>query len=62
VGKLDWRKSSRCESSGCIEVAFTEQGVAVRDSKVDDGPVLTFSTDAWRAFLDDLRAGRLEAN
>ena len=59
---LDWRKSTRCESSGCVEVAFIENAVAVRDSKVDDSPMLSFSVDSWRAFLDGLRSGEFEIN
>jgi hypothetical protein len=36
--------------------------VAVRDSKVDDSPMLSFSVESWRAFLDGLRSGEFEIN
>ena len=49
-----WRKSTR--SSGgdnCVEVSFSPDGVVgVRDSKDQEGAILTFSHQAWRAFID----------
>ena len=52
-----WRKSSysNAEGGSCVEVADGLPGVVpVRDSKHSDGPVITVSVDAWRAFLGDL--------
>ncbi|MCO1616668.1 DUF397 domain-containing protein [Micromonospora sp. CPM1] len=48
-----WRKSSRSGTQGdCVEVADNLAGVVgVRDSKNPAGPVLTFTPDAWRAFV-----------
>ncbi|PTA44603.1 DUF397 domain-containing protein [Micromonospora sp. RP3T] len=47
-----WRKSSRSGQSECVEVAGNLAGVVgVRDSKDPTGPVLTFTADAWRAFV-----------
>ncbi|GAB2935841.1 hypothetical protein GCM10027280_24720 [Micromonospora polyrhachis] len=54
-----WRRSSRCESHTCVEVAFTSGRVLARDSKVDDGPVLEFGAGPWQAFCAELKAGRL---
>jgi hypothetical protein len=47
----NWRKSSYSGDNGgeCIEVA-TAEAVLVRDTADRDGPVLTFTADAWRAF------------
>jgi Domain of unknown function (DUF397) len=40
------------QGNTCVEVARNVPGVvAVRDSKDPDGPVLTFTPEAWRAFL-----------
>jgi hypothetical protein len=57
---LAWRKSTRCESNGCVEVALTtDQHIAVRNSTDPEGPVLTFSKDAWYAFIEDIQGGKL---
>jgi hypothetical protein len=46
-----WRKSSRSGDEGaCVEMAPVAPGVAVRDSKDPEGPVLLFSPAAWTAF------------
>ncbi|MEW2271697.1 DUF397 domain-containing protein [Streptomyces griseofuscus] len=48
-----FRKSSYSAQLGdCVEVADTDPaGRAVRDSKQDDGPLLTFSHETWMDFL-----------
>ncbi|WP_431043856.1 DUF397 domain-containing protein [Streptomyces sp. P1-3] len=50
---VSWRKSSYSDTSGgdCVEVATCPHTVHVRDSKDKTGPHLTFSADAWAAFL-----------
>jgi Domain of unknown function (DUF397) len=56
----DWRKSSYSGNNGgnCVEVASNLPGVvAVRDSKDREGPVLLFTPDEWRAFVDGIRHG-----
>ncbi|MFJ4832389.1 DUF397 domain-containing protein [Streptomyces sp. NPDC088747] len=53
-----WRKSSYSNGTGgdCVEVAPGVPGVIpVRDSKVQDGPVLVIRATAWAAFVSDLR-------
>jgi hypothetical protein len=54
-----WRKSSYSGSNGCVEVAFVDGDVAVRDSKNRQGPVLVFTPVEWDAFLAGVRAGEL---
>ena len=55
-----WFRSSRCEAGNCVEVSWlADDTVAMRDSKVDGGPLLHFTVVAWRDFLDGLRAGDL---
>jgi hypothetical protein len=54
-----WRKSTRCESGACVEVAITGEGVKMRDSKNPDG-FLTFSRDAWSDFMDSINRGDLQ--
>jgi hypothetical protein len=52
-----WRKSTRCESQHCVEVARVGAGTAVRDS-VDPQHSIVFDAVAWRAFVDTLRVAR----
>jgi len=54
-----WRKSSYSGNNGgdCVEVGHQETGVAVRDTKDQDGAVLRFTPDAWRRFAVQLKAG-----
>jgi hypothetical protein len=58
--KVVWRKSSYSSVNGCIEVAFIDRQVAVRDSKDQHGPVLVFTFREWEAFLGGARAGQFE--
>jgi hypothetical protein len=50
-----FRKSSRCESGGCVEVAVTGSEVFMRDAKHADSPILAFSASQWAAFLEGIR-------
>lgn len=48
----DWFKSSFSVNGGqCVEVRFVENGIQLRDDKIADSPVLTFSGAEWDAFL-----------
>ncbi|HEX4722578.1 MAG TPA: DUF397 domain-containing protein [Pseudonocardiaceae bacterium] len=47
----EWRKSSYTGSTGnCVEVAWPDEQVAVRDSKQPVGPALSFPVSTWRVF------------
>jgi uncharacterized protein DUF397 len=53
-----WRKSSYSSPSGnCVEAAELSGGVALRDSRFPDGPVMIFASAAWDAFLRGLKEG-----
>lgn len=52
-----WFKSDRSGMNGCVEVAFLEGKVAVRDSKDRQGPVLVFNPHEWAAFITAARDG-----
>ncbi|MPZ79397.1 MAG: DUF397 domain-containing protein [Actinophytocola sp.] len=51
-----WRKSSFSSggNSDCVEVAFGQVSVAVRDSKNPTGPVLSLPEADWRAAVTRL--------
>lgn len=52
-----WRKSTVSGLSGCVEVAFIDGGVLIRDSKDPTGPSLRFSNVEWAAFVQAIRQG-----
>lgn len=50
--------SGREPDQECVEVAVNVPGaVAIRDSKDAQGPILTVSPVAWRAFAAEVAAG-----
>jgi Domain of unknown function (DUF397) len=51
-----WLRAS-CEDGSCVEVASAGDGVAMRDSKNQDGPILQFTRAEWAAFLGGAKAG-----
>lgn len=48
---LEWKTSSASGGTNCVEVAFAEDAVLVRDSKNRDGAVLRFPNATWREFV-----------
>ena len=58
-----WRKSSRSNGNGgnnCVEVAFLDTIVAIRDSKNQSGPALFFNSAQWTEFLNSAKAGEFD--
>jgi hypothetical protein len=49
-----WQQSTFCEAGACVEVAFSEGLVLVRDGS---GHVLTLPYGAWQAFMGDMKSG-----
>ena len=59
--KSTWRKSTHSANNGCVEVAFADGRVGVRDSKQHGrGPVLVFTAHEWEAFRAGAREGEFE--
>ncbi|WP_229071862.1 DUF397 domain-containing protein [Actinoplanes sp. DH11] len=52
-----WRKSSRCGTSTCVEVAKVENQYLIRDSKNPEAAALAFTKDEWDAFVEGVTAG-----
>jgi hypothetical protein len=53
-----WTKSSYSTGNGaCVEIKSpVRAAMAVRDSKVPEGPVLAFPADAWNTFVGSIKA------
>jgi hypothetical protein len=57
-----WRKSTRSGpySDNCVEVAFVDRAVALRDSKDPTGPALLFTPQEWLAFVGGAKDGEFD--
>jgi len=58
----EWRKSrgSGAYGDNCVEVAFIDEAIAVRDSKDTSGPVLVFTRGEWDAFVAGAKDGEFD--
>ncbi|HKT01523.1 MAG TPA: DUF397 domain-containing protein [Rugosimonospora sp.] len=53
-----WVKSAASgDGNSCVEAQVMVTGVNLRDSKGRTGPVLSFDTEQWEAFLAGARGG-----
>lgn len=57
-----WRKSSRSgpNCDNCVEVAYVDGAIAVRDSKDPAGPALLFTQAEWDAFVGGAKDGEFD--
>jgi hypothetical protein len=57
-----WIKSSLSYANGnCVEVTSLPDGeIGVRNSRDSGGPVLSFTSDEWHAFLGGVRNGEFD--
>ena len=57
-----WQKSTRSGpySDNCVEIAFVDNAIAMRDSKHPDGPVLLFTQAEWDAFVLGAKDGEFD--
>lgn len=58
---LRWRTASSCGGGACVQVAATNSGVAVRDSKDVSGPMLHYTPDEWREFIEAAKRGEFDS-
>lgn len=58
LSRAVWRKSALSSGNGaCVEVAFLDTAIAVRDSKDKNGPMLVFTPAEWDAFVGGVLNG-----
>lgn len=63
ASRLAWRISSRSSNTESgVEVAPAADGVVMRHSKHPSAGTITFPGSAWRAFVQDARAGEANTN
>jgi hypothetical protein len=54
--RVQWRKSSYSGNTGnCVEVANLSKEIAVKDSRDQSGPELSFEYDQWRFFTNFIK-------
>ena len=53
-----WRKSSHSGTGNCVEVAFVDGMVHIRDSRDPDGSVLSVAPAGWEEFMKGIGSGR----
>jgi predicted secreted Zn-dependent protease len=57
LGELSWRVARKCNSGHCVAVAVRGDEIVIGSSKDLDGPVITYSRDEWKVFLEGVRQG-----
>jgi hypothetical protein len=57
---MTWKKSTRSGGNGCVEVNLALPEVGVRDSKDPASPEISFAPESWRAFVEQVRAGKYD--
>lgn len=57
---LVWRKSTASGGGNCVEVAFADDAVLVRNSQHPSDLELSFSHAEWDAFLTGARDGEFD--
>lgn len=58
TGELEFRKSSYCQGCfACVETAFEEEKVHIRNSQDPSQKTITFSRGEWSSFVKGVKAG-----
>ena len=54
---LTWRTPLSCNGGACVKVAANGPEVLMADSKAPDGPVLSYTHEEWREFVNSIKHG-----
>lgn len=61
LSSSSWHKSTHSGSGiNCVEVAFLDRYVAVRDTRDRNGPTLAFMSPEWQAFVAATKDGEFK--
>lgn len=59
-GAPAWRRSTKCESATCVEVAELDlENVGLRNSTLPELSI-SFGVESWRQFVAGVRAGEFD--
>ena len=62
LSNAQWVRSKRSGlgDDNCVEVAFVDEAIAVRDSRNPTGPALIFTAAEWDAFVGGAKDGEFD--
>jgi hypothetical protein len=62
LSRAQWFKSTRsgANSDNCVEVAFVDEAIVVRDSKNPQAAPLIFTAAEWDAFVGGAKDGEFD--
>jgi len=62
LSRAVWKKSSASgpNTDNCVEIAFVDEAILLRDSTAPQGPVLVFNQAEWDAFVAGARLGEFD--
>jgi hypothetical protein len=55
-----WRTSTRSQDTNCVEVAYVDGEVLLRDTKDRESRTLAMTPDEWRAFVEGVKDGEFD--
>jgi len=56
----EWRTSTRSQDTNCVEVAFVDGEVLVRDTKNRHSPALAIPPEEWKEFVAGVKDGEFD--
>jgi uncharacterized protein DUF397 len=56
----EWRTSARSQDTNCVEVAYADGEVLVRDTKNREGPTLCVAVPDWLDFIAAVKDGEFD--
>lgn len=54
---LTWRTALSCNGGACVQVAATEDGILLGNSRQSGGPVVSYTPDEWHEFVAGVKKG-----
>ena len=54
---LTWRTALSCDGGACVQVAASEDGILLGNSRHPGGPVLDYTADEWHEFVAGVKKG-----
>jgi predicted secreted Zn-dependent protease len=54
---LTWRTALSCNGGACVQVAATEHGILLGNSRQPGGPVVSYTPAEWHEFVAGIKKG-----